>query len=317
MLFRGNLRSIHLCLAAGFGLMNTGSAYSKDKGQSLDLTAGAGIRKDKLDWNIAGTTDGTSPNILSELQWTDLEIFQLKTAGKYSIGPAHIRGSFDFGWIVEGDNQDSDYACDNRDCEFSRSNSKSDEGSVLDLSLGAGYTIRVFDERTKSGKGSLDVIPMAGYSYHRQNLSITDGVQTIPADGPFPDLDSSYKARWRGPWAGLGVAFKYNALSVAWTGEYHWADYYGEGDWNLRTDFAHPKSFEQTADGSGFVNSLNIAYALTESWTLSGIFDWQNWTAEDGTDRTFFADGSAADTRFNEVNWESRAVSLAATYTFK
>ena len=41
-------------------------------------TFNTGFRQDSLDWSIAGDTSGNNPNILSELTWTDLEIFQIE-----------------------------------------------------------------------------------------------------------------------------------------------------------------------------------------------------------------------------------------------
>ena len=42
------------------------------------LTLLGGYREDDLQWSIAGTPAGTSPNILSELTWTDLRMTQIK-----------------------------------------------------------------------------------------------------------------------------------------------------------------------------------------------------------------------------------------------
>ena len=89
----------------------------------------AGYRIDQLDWNIAGNNAGTNPNILSELTWKDLEIYQVQFKPSVTLGNSHrggvryhLRGMLGWGSIVDGSNQDSDYAGDNRTLEFSRSN---------------------------------------------------------------------------------------------------------------------------------------------------------------------------------------------------
>ena len=48
-------------------------------GELSGVAVSAGYRLDSLDWNIDGRGNpvGSSPNILSELQWRDLDIFQL------------------------------------------------------------------------------------------------------------------------------------------------------------------------------------------------------------------------------------------------
>ncbi len=43
-----------------------------------------------------------------------------------------------YSWIFDGENQNSDYAGDDRMLEFSRSNNNSDEGNMLDASFGIG-----------------------------------------------------------------------------------------------------------------------------------------------------------------------------------
>ena len=40
-----------------------------------------GYRRDDLDWNIAGDSNGNNPNILSELTWDDIESYQVKFQG--------------------------------------------------------------------------------------------------------------------------------------------------------------------------------------------------------------------------------------------
>ena len=166
------------------------------------LEFSGGYRTDNLDWNIAGNVNGTDPNVLSELTWSDLEIFQIGVGAKALINKTfYLRGSLSFGWILDGDNQDSDYNGNDRTQEWSRSNNSSD-GNVSDASLGLGYQFKL-------ASGRFRLTPLVGYSYSAQYLNITDGVQTVsepslaPAGvtpnpiGPFPGLDSSYDTAWK------------------------------------------------------------------------------------------------------------------------
>ncbi len=268
-------------------------------------------RVDDLDWNIAGA--GNSPNILSELTWTDLEIFQVNLGIRAIIGKAlYMRGSFGYGWIFDGDNQDSDYAGDDRTFEFSRSNNNADDGNTFDASLGIGYQLTF-------GLDNFGITPIIGYSYHEQNLTITDGYQTIELvygnTGAFPGLNSKYETEWKGPWIGLNMFIKPSEkLTILLSFEYHWADYYAEADWNLRTDFAHPKSFEHYAYGNGIVISVGGDYSLTRHWSLFMSFDYEDWSTNAGIDRLFFANGTTLESRLNEVNWESCTVLLGIAF---
>jgi outer membrane protein W len=98
--------------------------------------------------------------------------------------------------------------------------------------------------------------------------------------------------------------------------EYHWADYYGKGDWNLKDNFQHPVSFTHDAQGIGTVISLGAGYILSRDWSLQLRADVENWDTDYGTDRTYFSSGATSDTRLNVVNWESLAIMLGATYRF-
>lgn len=294
-----------------------------------ELVLSAGYRVDDFDWNIAGDTDGKNPNVLSELTWDDLEIYQLELYNKTIVQEVfYLRGSLSYGWIKDGDSQDSDYLEDNRSLEFSRSNNDADDGDTFDASLGIGYPFTF-------GSGFVGLTPLVGYSYHEQNLTMTDGNQTItwisldpdfpdgPPLGPIVGLDSRYEAQWEGPWVGFDLIFTSQVVPRHWAQveayvnlEYHWADYSAEADWNLRADFAHPKSFEHDADGHGIILSAGWNVVWSDHWALNANFDYQDWSTDHGTDRTFFSDGSVEETRLNEVNWKSYAIMVGLSCRF-
>jgi len=98
---------------------------------------------------------------------------------------------------------------------------------------------------------------------------------------------------------------------------HNFPDYKVETNWNLRTDFAHPKSFTHDADGEGIVISIGGDYAVTSQWCISANLDFQHWSTDAGTDRTFFTKDTTADTRLNEVNWDSYAIMLGVIFVFR
>jgi hypothetical protein len=100
-----------------------------------------GYREDKLRWNT-GFPNGSDPNILSELTWTDLKIATLGIGVKlYTRSNWEFELDLNYGKIFSGDNQDSDYLGNNRTLEFSRSNNNADKGVVIDASVNAGYPL--------------------------------------------------------------------------------------------------------------------------------------------------------------------------------
>jgi hypothetical protein len=274
----------------------------------------SGYRRDRLDWSIAGDIGGQDPNILSELTWRDLESYSVQANGRLlRRGVIAFVGDVDYGWFFSGDNQDSDYLLNNRQGEFSRSNNVSDDGFVLDASAGIGYPW----EPAPSSRYDLTIMPQAGYSYHRQHLTMTDGFQTIPASGSFGGLNSRYVTTWQGPWAGLDFDFRpYEKFRAHLGVQYHWASYLANARWNLRDDFSQPKSYRHTADGQGLVVMGGVEYSLSDRWAIHLYGKFQDWSTDPGIDRTFFSSGATSDTRLNQVNWESWSVSLGGQYRF-
>ncbi|PIQ83103.1 MAG: hypothetical protein COV76_00105 [Candidatus Omnitrophica bacterium CG11_big_fil_rev_8_21_14_0_20_64_10] len=276
------------------------------------LTLSSGYRQDDLRWNIAGDVFGQNPNIISELTWSDLDIAWIRVDGDHEIEDLlTARFYFDYGWVTDGRNRDSDYNTDNRQDEFSRSDNRSDRGTVMDASVGIGYPFSFWKARFR-------VAPMLGYSYHEQDLRITDGFQSIPATGSFGGLNSAYEAVWYGPWSGLDVGWQLtDKLSLMAQAEYHWeASYRGTADWNLRTDFKHPESFIHRTDGQGIIASLGFLYHFKENWSLDAFFDVQEWRGNSGLIRFYLASNSSQDQRLNEVISDSYGGRIGLTYRF-
>ena len=308
--------------------------------RKLDLGLEVGHRTDQLNWNIAAS-DG-NPNVLSELTWRDLFITQIRGTTKLlvdlpsSVFLPYMRGALAYGKIYSGENQDSDYNGNNRTLEFSRSNNSADQGDVLDASFGFG--VQFVKKMAQPGQ-TLRISPLAGYSYHQQNLRMTEGLQTISTQNPanlprpIPGLNSTYETEWRGPWLGVDFSFETNKKHIFKASfEHHWANYDAEANWNLRSDFQRPKSFTHKSTGKGMVASIGWEFRLRPNWSVNANLDYQRWKTQPGTDTVFLSPEGIQnifdDTGIllsdgiihqplNRVNWESRAVSLGLQYRFQ
>jgi hypothetical protein len=295
----------------------------------LDL----GYRQDNLDWNIAGDISGANPNVISELKWQNLQSVQLQ--GGFEMlwrKSIYMRGRAGYGGIRSGDNQDSDFAYDNRQGEFSRSNNQADGGHVTDASIGLGvpYDFHVF------ASGRLRVIPMLGYSSHSQHVTMKEGVQTlsdtstaraaglidstesiVPVGYRLAGLDATYTANWKGPWLGADLDFMAHQQSrfIARV-ELHRAYFYGEGDWNLRADYEHPRSYEHVADGYGVIMTLEWQAGLASKWDARVLLTLQSWSTDPGLIRFFKTDGGTPEQQLNEVNWRSATLFFSVGYDF-
>jgi len=310
-------------------------AATERTGGSLSL----GYRVDSLDWNISG--ESGNPNILSELEWKSMDILQLRgeLSGSTDAG-IYFRGLANYGGVRDGQNRDSDYAGDNRSLEFSRSGNDVDGSQVMDLSGGLGATLYAAET------GQWRIIPMIGYSWHRQDLRMRNGNQVVWDSGnaallgvggnvplgPFAGLNSTYKAVWYGPWLGTDVVWDLQGGSMLFSRlETHWVDYYARANWNLRTvannpisALQHPVSFEHWADGRGWVLELGWRSPLSRRYWVWGIsLTLQRWHTGAGLDRIYGADPASpcngncyVETRLNEVNWSSGSIDFTLQKSF-
>ena len=300
-------------------------AFSYVKAETYIKT---GYRRDDMDWSISAP-DG-HPNILSELSWSDIEIATV-SVGTTLFFESNWLINLDllYGHIYDGDNQDSDYRTDNRTNEFSRSNNNSDEGSVLDVSISAGYSWTV-PFRAETIYPNIEFRPQVGLSYYSQNFKMTDGNQTLSTAapeygytepsplGPFPGLNSTYDSTWFGPWIGLKSKLHFSdSFTLGWNLEYHYAEYDSTANWNLRSSFAHPESFTNEATGYGLLGQVQGEFRLKKNLTLNMDISYQDWQADrEGKQTVFLSDGTSVTQPFNGVNWKSVGMNVGIIYDF-
>lgn len=301
---------ISLVITIIIGLLFSTKTYANEDFE-FKFNYYGGYRIDNLQWTIAGIDN--NPNILSELIFENLNIIQGKIQVTKKLTPQmYFNGDLNLGLIIKGSNQDSDYLGNDRTQEFSRSNNDCNGNAVFDISGALGWHLL-----------NTDVIltGLIGYAINGQNLLITNGYQTLYIDpdtgavgepGPINDLNTTYKAFWNGLWIGFRLESK-SKQKLFCEYEYHIIDYYGEGNWNLRSDFAHPKSFSHEASGHGQVISLGTTF-LNNQYQFIICFNLGNWETNSGTDKTYFSDGTTIKTKFNGANWDTKSLMISFKY---
>lgn len=289
------------------------------KDYDLKVGVDAGYRTSELKWNIAGNLAGTSPNILSELKWRQINGYEFQPKVDFTQKTGKLKGlnlqaSVNKSITTTGDNQDSDYAGDNRTGEFSRSNNDSDAGHAEGFSASIGYS---FDFNDSHQRNLARFTALVGYAMQNQTFVMRDGVQTIPATGPYADLRSKYDMELRTPFIGAEITSNFsNIHHLKLRGQYARGTYDGTGNWNLRNDFNHPDSFKQSADGSGysFTAEYGMQFSQHMQLTLSSTYNY--FKTDSGVDTTYLANGTNASTRFNEARWRSINYMAGLNYKF-
>lgn len=288
----------------------------------IDLVALDSIRRDELQWSIAGNSAGTNPDIRSELTWSDVHSYQITVGGRALINRmVFLRLALDYGLIQSGRVRDSDYNSDDRYDEYSRSISKASGDQVWDFSVGAGYPFLLVKHR-------LLIAPLLGYSYHAQNLRITDGKQVItwssgPPLGTLDGLDSTYQTRWMGPWLGCDVRYRFFGgsagdppMELGLSLELHRTEYDAEANWNLRNDLDHPTSFKHEADGIGYSFTTEWLIEVAMHWDVTVRFHYLHWQTDSGTSRIHSVIAGTGTQQLNEVEWYSKSFMLGVTWRF-
>jgi hypothetical protein len=282
---------------------------------------GIGQRSGELRWNIASDPTGlVSPNIISELTYSDLSISEIQGEAQIWINSGFLRNTLIEGGIKVGTNKggfvtDSDYKGNNRTDEYSRSKSDPEDSTTLDGKLLLGYRMQV-DRYTY-------ITPMIGSIYSRQSLKMKSGIQILDTRsikhnlGPFSSaLDSTYEAEWMGGLLGINTQFRITKHQLDFRWERLIFGYYAEANWNLRTSFAHPKSFAHWGQGTG--NNIEIRYQYYVSPTLSlrASYRLEDWQIKKGDVDFYLADDTVSSTQLNEVVWVSSTTSLGLALDF-
>lgn len=267
-----------------------------------------GLQTDSLKWSI-----GAGNFVLSEL---DFRATSIKTQADLLWVSNDYRWSFDlrggFGKIVSGSIQDDDYDDFNRQGLFSRSRSDMGGHTISSVSGELGY--RLVDTR------DIRIALLAGYRYDIQHFNIVRATQIVPAVSvDFSALNSDYLAQWRSITVGAALTLPIGSTPFAIEVTGHaWPNltYRGSGRWNMREEFRQDPSFRHAASGFGGDAGLRLRYRPTPHWDLS--LGWMGtWLqAKNGTDTTYFQDGSQATIPLLDVTSQSNFYSIGIGYLF-
>jgi hypothetical protein len=262
-------------------------------------------REDSLKWNIAGPDQ--IPNVLSELKWNSLKSIGLGGRLQSNCSWLHFEAQGSYNRIFAGRVRDFDFAEDNRRELFSQSSSKASKGTLFDASALIGLNITC--------PKSILIVPHVGYSLEEQHLKIFDGVTEVAIDpddiGPILGLNSSYNAKWYGPFIGLKGYFPLFCGTFGLGFDYYYQNYRGRGHANLRPDILGG-IYRHKARGWGqeFFAEFQSRLQETLFFELKVKFG-KFWTKKGTETEALRGDEIIIPVRvdFNRVEWNSRSIS--------
>lgn len=265
----------------------------------VDVSAGSGASE----WEIIFFQDFLGEG-RSILDWKDLEaetrgLHGIVNIGRWvSVAAAYAEGDIKGGQATDTDTiSDALLGLDN--FVFSESEADTD-GELTALQGDLRFNL---DALPGIGDWPGRLYVLLGYQAYEENLRDRNGVQTVVDEEPYADpiegLDNTFDFTWNAVRVGAGgsvdladtLALRAQAAALVNV------EYEGEGYWNLREDFrATPPSFIQRGDhGTGADLRISLAWRPLAHLLLEiGVWHMR-WQVDEGFDRTFFADGTSAD----------------------
>ncbi len=286
--------------------------FSSLSAADLVLETEVGYQSSDFHWDI-GSQDGY-PNILSELEWKNLD-------GPYGL--ARLKGDFPASQsfvFIEGSGSvttngrviDSDYRRRNRKDIFLRTVSSAKNSPCWGIRGAFGRYFFPFDACMR-----LDL--SIGFRLEQERLKIDGGELLISKIGPvsFEGLRSRYVAQWMGPEANVSIDYHKGCFSLAPAISLFVPRYLGKGYWNLSQYFVGP--FRHKSWGYGYDFRVRGAYHFY-CLNMGLNFHLFGMRASKGDDTTYVLDDFGeiveAKGRLNQVAFNSRMYTVNVSFDF-
>lgn len=174
--------------------------------------------------------------------------------------------------------------------------------------------------------------PFAGWQQYQEKVTLTNGrwitLRGIPADQPILGLDSRYEFNWEALRLGLSGGIDFLKTPQAWAQQmgikaslalFPYIRYRGEGRWNLRTDLNKDPSFAHRAETTGWGGGEGLLGIYYRPWIhleFEGGARYYFFQVKDGSDVTYFSNGTTTVSRLDDVKSERVGFYLQITGRF-
>lgn len=278
-------------------ILSMASAQAQDsidaevpKEKHFSVLISAGRATEDFHWSIAGNSNGTSPNIYSELIWSDLEGTPFKLDAQWNFWKSFlVRTRITRMNINSGQVRDTDYEGDDRTQPVFDVTVDAGAGNISSFNGELGY--RILKGKTFQLNG------FAGYTNTQQDLFLIDPKGTLDKR-----LRSTYFTTWQGVSGAIEATLRPGkVVHLTAHGTYHQVNYDATADWNLIETFQHPVSFEHRAKGFGMEGSFQIKFFLAEDVGFFLDATYGQWQTGKGTDILYLSDGQVQHTQLNEA----------------
>ncbi|MGN6493455.1 MAG: hypothetical protein ACTHLE_15750 [Agriterribacter sp.] len=264
---------------------------------SINISAEAAGYVSSMRFSIAGNLQGNSPNILSELTWSNLQYFGGGIKASYRI--AHrwqMYTGLMYGSAIKGDVSDIDYVDDNRKGITSELYHSSHNSRLL--TANAGWAFTVWQNNNWAIKAGLD------YTFQKQKLYILNypGSNYSNDESYAEGLYSYYSTAWNQYGISTSAAFrKLKNTDIEVTGIAAYCHQQAYGNWNLKQQYQHPKSFTHNSKGIAIQNRLTARFNKTKRVRPYLAYGFVFLHTKNGIDKLYLQTGRIAYTKLNET----------------
>ena len=286
------MRKIFFWLGTCFFSLSVSACFAYiTPGVSGTWDFGPGYRTDHLKWSIAGPPPANFPNVLTEVDWRQLQIAQVNVRGHLTAcDHVYARVNADWGIIMQGENNTTTFGANDQALQVSKFHSTANNGNVADLGGGLGVNFAPW-------RSGVEFAALIGYSFHQQRLRMENAIETFNINpavlGAIEGLKTSFLGRWDGPWVGMDFTFRPMCRVRVETGfEYHWLRYRSRGLWAINT-CVNPganflNNYRQDANGTGQTFFLGASYELSPGWAFGFYGNVENFHTHRGIHRSVF-----------------------------
>ncbi len=287
--------------------------------------------------SISGS--GGTPNVLSELEWEDVDSVVVELTGEVintlgtGAGPTSLgfygillRASGGFGEIRGGTLRDSDFLGNDRTNISSESLSTVDDDNLYYVNGDLGVRILNWWRADGDSQGYLDIL--IGGQYWQETYVATKGVQlkdpfgTVGFTGAFSDQGRN-----------ITVDFKWASLRVGARGEVPlpygfsvrggfifipWSHFVDVDVHHLRTDLQKDPSFRDEATGGfGVQVDATLSYNVWRGLSIEAGYQFWRFDSGDGDATTFALTGKTRSPTFNGATSTRHGAIVGFYYRFR
>lgn len=252
-------------------------------------------------WAIAGNSQGTHPDMYSELIWKNVQRIGMGVSADWYFSKHFVAGiHLTKNYTIAGKVTDTDYNADNRTEPVYHGVFKSNKGGSALLAGSAGYILEI-------GKNAALTFS-SGYTWQQQTLFLLPADQFTPAD-----LRSTYRTTWHG--YTVSVSLKTNLAKKIFMEpaiSYYQLTYAATANWNLIPAFSHPLSFTHNANGYGIMPVWKMGYGNAY---IKIQYNYQ--TTGKGTEHLYLSTGDVRVTQLNSATQKTLQLSIGFTARWK